>query len=365
MEERIRSSTEGGGLIPPVQQLRRTEEMRIWRLGQLIAPVVAAFILAVGLVVVPAGAQEGSSGSNPTAQAVNEQQLLNELQKIEGRVSLPNTAAGLLQQPQGRDYRAFHEGALPWIGGIVIIGMLLLLALFYFVRGRIRTLAGESGVKILRFNAIERLAHWTTATAFIILAITGLNFIFGKRLLMPLIGPEAFSTWSIWAKYAHDFVAWAFMLGVLVMLVAWVWDNLPDRYDVNWLKVGGGFFDRSNRTHPPARRFNTGQKLIFWAVVLGGIALSVSGIFMLFPFAFTDINGMQTAQYVHATVGVILIGVIIAHIYIGTLGMEGAYEAMGSGTVDLNWAKEHHSAWVEEQQAKSGALPRAAAEPAE
>ncbi|RUV72728.1 MAG: formate dehydrogenase subunit gamma [Mesorhizobium sp.] len=331
------------------------------RLGRV---AVAAFMTLTLLVAGPVYAQT-PSGSNPTAQAVSERQLLDELQKIEGRVTLPNTAAGLLEQPQGRDYRSFHEGWLPWIGGIAILGILLLLALFYFYRGRIRTLAPESGVKILRFGALERLTHWMTATAFIILAITGLNFIFGKRLLMPLIGPDAFSTWSIWAKYAHDFVSWAFMLGILVMLVTWAWDNLPDRHDAHWLRVGGGFLDKTNRTHPPAGRFNTGQKLIFWAVVLGGIAMSVSGVFMLFPFAFTDINGMQTAQYIHATVGIILIAVLIAHIYIGTLGMEGAYEAMGSGTVDMNWAKEHHSLWVEGQEAKGTIKPRSAAEAAE
>ncbi|ARP65624.1 formate dehydrogenase subunit gamma [Mesorhizobium sp. M7A.F.Ca.US.006.04.2.1] len=340
--------------------------MRISSLGRLISPAAAALILALGLLVVPARAQDAGSGNNPTAQAVSERQLLDELNKIRGRVTIPDGKAATLQQPQGRDYQGFHERVLPWIGGIAILGMLVVLALFYFVRGRIRVAAGESGVRILRFNAIERLAHWTTATAFIILAVTGLNLVFGKRLLMPLIGPDAFSAWSFWAKYAHDFVAWAFMLGVLVMLVAWVWDNLPDRYDANWLKVGGGFFDKSNRTHPPAARFNTGQKLIFWAVLLGGIALSVSGIYMLFPFSFADINGMQTAQYVHAVVGVLLIAVIIAHIYIGTLGMEGAYEAMVSGTVDLNWAKEHHSAWVAKQQAKTGdATPETSAEPAE
>ncbi|RWF78351.1 MAG: formate dehydrogenase subunit gamma [Mesorhizobium sp.] len=334
------------------------------RLGRVTPQAIAAFMTLTLLVAAPVYAQ-APSGSNPTAQAVSERQLLDELQKIEGRVTLPNTAAGLLEQPQGRDYRSFHEGWLPWIGGIAILGILLLLALFYFYRGRIRTLAPESSVRILRFGALERLTHWMTATAFIILAITGLNFIFGKRLLMPLIGADAFSTWSIWAKYAHDFVAWAFMLGILIMLVTWAWDNLPDRHDAHWLRVGGGFFDKTNRTHPPAGRFNTGQKLIFWAVVLGGIAMSVSGIFMLFPFAFADINGMQTAQYIHATVGIILIAVLIAHIYIGTLGMEGAYEAMGSGTVDMNWAKEHHSLWVEGQEAKGTIQPRSAAEAAE
>lgn len=340
--------------------------MRIWSLDRSNSRAIA-LVVALGLLVVPAVAQEGAPASNPTAQAVSEQQLLDELNKVQGRVSIPDRKAATLQQPQGRNYQGFHEGVLPWIGALALIGMLLVLALFYIIRGRIRTVAGESKARILRFNALERLVHWTTATAFIVLSITGLNFIFGKRLLMPLIGPEAFSTWSVWAKYAHDFVSWAFMLGVLVMLVVWVWDNLPDRYDANWLRSGGGLFDRSNRTHPPAGRFNTGQKLIFWAVVLGGIVLSVTGIFMLFPFSFADVNGMQAAQYVHATVGVLMIAVIIAHIYIGTLGMEGAYEAMGSGTVDLNWAKEHHSAWVEQQQGKPDGRrpPHGATEPAE
>ena len=292
---------------------------------------------------------QSGTGSNPTAQSVTEQQLLDELQKIQGRVSIPNTAAGLLEQPQGRDYRQFHETALPWIGAIVILGMLVLLALFYFMKGRIRTDAPVSGVKVRRFNAIERLNHWMTATAFIVLAITGLNYFFGKRLLMPLLGPDAFATWSYWAKYAHNFIAWPFMLGLVIMLVLWIKDNIPDRYDWPWLRAGGGFF--SGR-HVPAGRFNAGQKLIFWSVIIGGIALVASGIIMLFPFAFTDINGMQTAQYVHAIAGVIMIGIILAHIYIGTLGMEGAYDAMGTGEVDLNWAQAHHSAWVEKQRAK-------------
>lgn len=341
--------------------------MRIWSLDRLISPMVVAFVLALGLIVAPASAQ---TSNDPAAQAVSEQQLLDELGKIQGRITIPDQKAATLQQPQGRDYQSFQRSTLPWVGTIAIVGMLLAIALFFFVRGRVRTQAGESGQKILRFNAFERLMHWTTATAFIVLAITGLNLIFGRRLVLPLIGPEAFSTWSNWGRTAHHFVSWAFMLGVLVMLVVWVWHNLPDRYDANWLKTAGGLFDKSNRTHPPAGRFNTGQKFIFWSVILGGGALSISGTYMLFPFSFTDINGMQMAQYVHAIIGVLMVAVIIAHIYIGTLGMEGAYEAMGSGSVDLNWAKEHHSAWVEKEQAKGKVVgrtppPHATAEPAE
>ncbi len=308
--------------------------------------------------------QGQASGANPTASAVSEEQLFRQLDKLTGRVSIPDAKAALLQQPQGRDYRSFREGVLPWLGGIFVLGMILALAAFYFTRGRIRLEhSEESGRKILRFNALERFAHWLTAMCFIVLAISGLNYIFGKRLLMPLIGPDAFAAWSQYAKYAHNFLAWPFMLGLLIILVVWIRDNIPDRTDVTWLKQGGGFLGDA---HPPARRFNAGQKMVFWSVVLGGLALSVSGIIMLFPFGASgviglqlDINGMQWAQYVHATVGVIMIAIIIAHIYIGTLGMEGAYDAMGSGEVDLAWARAHHSLWVEEQQAKTASGPQA------
>ena len=74
----------------------------------------------------------------------------------------------------------------------------------------------------------------------------------------------------------------------------------------------------------------------------------------MFPFYGTTIAGMQLAQMVHGTVAVLFVAVMIAHVYIGTIGMEGAFEAMGEGTVDLNWAKEHHSLWLEEEGARTG-----------
>jgi formate dehydrogenase subunit gamma len=313
-----------------------------------------------------------ASGSNPTASAVSEEQLVQQLDRLTGRVTIPDAKAALLQQPQGRSYQDFHEGMLPWLGAIFILGMVIALAVFYFTKGRIRLdHSEESGRKIQRFNAFERFTHWLTAMAFIVLAISGLNYIFGKRLLMPIIGPDAFAAWSQFAKYAHNFLAWPFMLGLLFMLVVWIRDNFPDRTDWVWLKAGGGFM---SNTHPPARRFNAGQKIIFWSVILGGIALSISGLIMLFPFGSSgiqgmqfDINGMQTAQYVHASVAVLLIAIMIAHIYIGSLGMEGAYDAMGSGEVDLAWARAHHRLWVEEEHAKtaSGTQPVGRAAPAE
>jgi formate dehydrogenase subunit gamma len=328
------------------------------------APAVTAptEALAQQTGVAPRTGGAGDSGRNPTADSVNEEALFKTNDKLQGTVTLPDAKASILVQPQGRDYRRFREGWLPWIGGIAILGMLLALAAFYFTRGRIRLdHSEESGRKILRFNAFERFSHWMTATCFIILALTGLNYIFGKRLLMPLIGPDAFASLSQWGKYAHVFLSWPFMLGVLFMIVVWVRDNIPSRVDVEWLRRGGGFLGDA---HPDAGRFNAGQKVIFWIVALGGIAMSVTGLIMLFPFSAADINGMQIAQYVHATIGVIFIAVMIAHIYIGSLGMEGAYDAMGSGEVDLAWARRHHRLWVEKQQAKTASGRQHVARPA-
>src|SRR5262249_18051817 len=150
--------------------------------------------------IAPASAQS----VNPTAQSVKEQELLKQLQKIEGRSSLPDSRTGVLEQPEGRNWRQFHEVTLRWIGIIPIVGMLSTLVLFFLIRGRVRIEAGRSGRTLVRFNAFERFVHWMTATCFIILALSGLNITFGKELLVPLVGPETFANWSQWAKYAHN-----------------------------------------------------------------------------------------------------------------------------------------------------------------
>ena len=326
------------------------------KLRALSAGIVLLFTFAL-----PAAAQ---LSFKPTAESVHEDQLLNALKegdKITGRITIPDPMASSLIQPAGRDWRDFQRHKLPIIGGVAIIGMLALLAIFLAIRGRIRVEHGFSGKKLLRFASFERFTHWLTATCFIILALSGLNISFGRVLILPLFGPEAFSTLTAWGKIAHNYLAFPFMLGLVIMFLIWIKDNVPSRLDVRWIKEGGGML--KNGKHPPARRFNAGQKGIFWIVIIGGVLMSLSGWFLLFPYIPANVTVLQFWTVIHAVIAMLFIAVMMAHIYIGSIGMEGAFDAMGTGEVDLNWAKEHHSLWVEEERAKghapSGSAPRA------
>ena len=312
--------------------------------------IIAALAVVFLFAAVPVSAQQPST-VNPTAESVKEDQLLKQLRIINGRGSIPDTKSYNIEQPAGRDWRQFHQVTLPWIGAIAILGMLALLVVFYLIRGMVKIESGRSGRVLVRFNAFERFVHWMTATCFIILAISGLNVTFGRKLLLPLIGADAFSTWSQWAKYAHNYLSFPFTLGVILIFLIWIAGNIPNRVDINWLKRGGGMVGHD---HPPAYRFNAGQKMIYWIVVLGGGAVAVSGYILMFPFYATDVSGMQSAEMVHGIIGALFVAVMLAHIYIGTIGMEGAFEAMGEGTVDVNWAREHHSLWLEQELARTG-----------
>lgn len=328
-----------------------------------------AAIALLGLAALAAPETASAQATNPTAAAVSEEQLLQALQpggEIAGRVSIPDQKATGLIKPGGQDWRAFHQGTMLWVTAIALLGMLAIVTAFYAMRGKITIDSGLSGVKILRFNGFERFVHWLTAGSFLVLALTGLNLVFGRYVLIPLFGPEAFAAVTQWGKYAHNYLAWPFMAGLVFMLLVWIKDNIPNGTDVAWLKAGGGLF--SNGVHPPAKKFNAGQKGIFWSVIIGGAALSVTGVFLLFPWLAGGYADWQLMQIIHGIVAAVLVAIMIGHIYIGSVGMQGAFDAMGSGEVDYNWAKEHHSLWAEEarrKQAAQGGRATPAPQPAE
>ena len=291
-----------------------------------------------------------------------------------GDTQMKDQLAAVMIQSEGDNWRAARNGPVSVYGAAGVIGIIVLLAAFYSWRGRITIDAGPSGKTIERFGTIDRFAHWLMAGSFVVLALTGLNLLYGRYTLLPLLGPEAFTAITIAGKYAHNYLSFAFMAGLALSFVLWVRHNIPSEIDLEWLKAGGGIFTKG--VHPPARKFNAGQKIIFWVVMLGGLSVSMSGIALLFPFqtdmfaktfgllnvigfdlptSLTALQEQHLNQLWHGIVSLVLMTIIVAHIYIGSVGMEGALDAMNSGKVDRNWAKEHHGLWVKEVDAAAKA----------
>ena len=190
--------------------------------------------------------------------------------------------AGNLIQAEGSTWRALHNGPLSTYGIWIMAGMVFLLALFFLLRGRIKIEHGWAGRTIERFSFIERIGHWLTAGSFVILAVTGLNILYGKYFLLPVIGKEAFSVITAAGKFAHNWIAFAFMAGLVMIFLMWVLHNIPNRHDIKWILQAGGLFSKG--VHPPAKKFNAGQKIVFWVTILGGLSLSLSGWTLLDPF---------------------------------------------------------------------------------
>jgi formate dehydrogenase subunit gamma len=297
-----------------------------------------------------------------------------------GNVATRDPNAGQLVQYEGQLWREIHNGPVPRYGAWAMLAVIVLLALMFALFGRVRIDAGRSGTLIDRFSGLERAGHWLTASSFVLLALTGLNMLYGRSVLIPLIGKDAFATIATWGKYIHNYVAFAFIAGLVIIFVQWVVYNVPNRHDLVWLAKGGGIFVKN--VHAPARKFNAGQKIVFWLTILGGASVALSGWALLFPFTthfmgdtlelllrigidipawlglpeppYSAVIEQMLNQVWHTIVSMFLISLIIAHIYIGTIGMEGAFEAMGSGQVDINWAREHHNLWVKEMERKQG-----------
>lgn len=280
--------------------------------------------------------------------------------------SLPALESGVLIQPHaqfpgqarattaGEAWRLYRNGPLTLYGGWLIIVAVVGIAAFYFSFGPIRVKEARTGRIIERFTSVERMTHWTVAISFLTLALTGLLMLFGKHVVLPIFGHTLFGWIAYACKNVHNFVGPVFTVGLIVMFAIFVRDNFPARSDIDWIKKLGGA-----RGHASAGRFNAGEKLWFWGgVVFLGLIVSASGFVldMLVPGILYTRGNMQIANVIHLVGAVLIFSASLAHIYMGTLGMEGAYDAMRTGYVDDAWAKEHHDIWYDEIQ--SGKVPR-------
>lgn len=276
--------------------------------------------------------------------------------------SLPDKEAGVLIQRTGQSWRLFRNGVITVWGGWLLVLVPAAILAFFAWRGTIPLKSQPTGRMIERFTPLERIVHWTMAIAFVILAVSGIVMLFGKHFLLPIMGHTLFGWLTYLLKNVHNIVGPVFTLSIIVGFVIFLRDNLPSRQDIRWLTSLGGI---ASGKHVPSGRFNAGEKGWFWlGLFVFGIAISASGFVLdrIVPGLDYYRSTMQLAHIVHAVAAVLMIAMSLGHIYMGTIGMAGAYRAMRDGWVDEAWAKEHHELWYDD--IKSGKVPAQRSQPA-
>jgi formate dehydrogenase subunit gamma len=267
-------------------------------------------------------------------------------------------------QSWGDTWRRIRNGPVTFYGGWFVVIVVAAILGFYAWKGPVRMTEPPTGRQLRRFTPFEMVVHWSAAISFCVLGLSGLIMLFGKHVILPVIGYGAFGLLTQLSKNLHNFLAPLFILSIAVMVPMWAYDNLPRAYDWQWFRRFWGFFARSE--HIPSGRFNGGEKVWFWAGVLGlSIVVAVSGLVLLFPNFDQTRWTMQHAWIWHATAALFYIAMALGHIYMGTIGVEGTYGNMRHGYCDETWAKEHHSIWYEEvksgrRAAAGGAVPAGA-----
>jgi len=322
----------------PAKLSRRVKAM-LWSMlviavGAMVAPL-AGYVYAASAQAQEQKAEE----ANPRAEYWREVR-----QGTVGYTAVTGQETGVLVQSAGQVWREVRNGPVTTLGAIMVVGMVVALVVFQVTKGGAK-LEHRTGRTVLRWPMFDRVLHWYTAILFIILAITGLSLLWGRYALIPIMGAEGFAAWANFAKPVHDYLALFFTAGLVVMVVKWFKHNVFEAQDRQWFKQLGGFFDGS---HPPAGFCNGGEKAYYWLLVVGGAAIVASGFFLLFPNLGFEREAMQIANVVHGIGSLVVITAVCAHIYLGTLGSEGALEGMVSGEVDEGWAKQHHNLWLDE-----------------
>jgi formate dehydrogenase subunit gamma len=288
---------------------------------------------------------------------------------VTGFSSLPKSQApeaGNLIQPfvqypgssytnAGEAWRQVRNNWLIPYGGSLLVIVILSLAFVYFAKGPMKTTLPATGRKIERFTPFERAAHWSNAIAFVTLAVSGVIIAYGKFFLLPIIGSTLFGWLTYALKNLHNFAGPLFAVSMVVVFVTFLKDNWPEKGDLQWVLKGGGMLGGHA---PPTNRFNPGSKAIFWGgVFFLGLIIIASGFVMdkIVPGLVYERGTMQVAHMVHGVTSVFIMAMFLAHAYLGSLGMDGAYEGMRHGYVDEAWAQEHHEYWYDD--IKSGKIP--------
>ncbi len=282
-----------------------------------------------------------------TAQPGNNQPVWSGVRAgASGYTTSMSPEAGVLIQTAGRDWRALRNGRIASIGGWVLVGLLGLIGLFYAMKGTIQLKEAPTGRLIERFTPFERIAHWGTAISFSVLALSGLVLSFGKFVLIPVIGYTLFGVLAGIAKNLHNFIGPLFIISCFITFLTFVRDNLPKAIDFKWLASFGGLLSGK---HVPSERFNAGEKVWFWGGLMTlGLVVGASGLVLNFPNFGQTRAMMQLANVVHFIGALTFMAGALGHIYMGTIGMAGAYKAMRTGYVDDAWAKEHHEVWFDD-----------------
>ena len=255
----------------------------------------------------------------------------------------------VLIQGAGHEWRKLRNGPVTFYGGIILLIPLAILVLFYLAKGPIKTHDPASGRLIERFTSVERVAHWTMGLSFVVLAITGIVILFGKYIILPIVGHAAFASLTTLSKNLHNFVGPLFIFALVIFITLFIKENIPKSYDSAWLGKFGGMFSGE---HVPSGKFNAGEKVLFWSLVVTLCTIiSVTGLILNFPNWNQGREAMQLANLIHGICAILAMAMACFHIYLGTVGMEGALNAMKTGYVDETWAKEHHQYWYDEVKA--------------
>lgn len=325
-------------------------QSRIRHHRMVVFSLLSLLVLTLVLPLIPyAVAERGDLAGkvvNPGAELWREVRQRD--RSVAGTTQVQGVDTGILINIYGEDWRRFRmQQLIPW--GAALMGTVLsIILLFYLVRGPLRMQGGSTGKKIRRFTVFERTAHWFTVSLFWLLALTGLIMLYGRLVLIPLLGPDGFGLTASACKEAHNLFGPLFLVAILMLFFTFVKDNIYARGDMTWLLKGGGMLGGG---HVSAGRFNAGEKIWFWIATLGGMVLCVTGLILDFAVFGQGREIMALSHVLHGIVALLVITVSFGHIYLGTAGVEGTLGSMTTGDVDEAWAKSHHDRWYAEVKA--------------